>query len=81
MADDARNPPESRTPQDLGRTLRLIAAAVLVLITVGLVLDNRRDVRIGWVLGDVTTPLAFALILTFLLGLVVGWLGAHRRRD
>lgn len=87
MANDAKKNPEEPAlaqdlarGQDLGRQVRLIAAVVLVLVTVALVLDNRGDVRLGWVFGDTTTPLALVIAITFVLGLAVGWLGSHRRR-
>jgi len=73
---------ESTAPSDRGRTVRLVALAVLVLITLALAIDNRQDVTIGWVVGESTAPLALALAVTFLLGLGVGWLGAlHRNRQ
>lgn len=81
MADDAKNPHELKDQRALGQQVRLIAVIVLVLITIALVLDNRFDVRIGWVFGDTTSPLALVLIVTFILGLAVGWLGARRGRD
>lgn len=80
MADEARTPDDLAIKKDLGATVRLIAAGVLVLITIALVLVNRGDVRIGWVFGNATTPLALALVITFILGLAVGWLAGFRRR-
>ncbi len=81
MADDIKYPEEISSSRNLGRDLRLGIAVVLVLITIGLVLDNRGDVRVGWVLGDFTAPLALAIVVAFVLGIVVGWLGSLGRRS
>lgn len=80
MADDVNHPKKLSDSRNLGRDFRLGAAVILVVITIALVLDNRNDVRIGWVLGHFTAPLALTLVVTFLLGIVVGWLGSYMRR-
>ena len=80
MADDVKQPKKLSDSKNLGRDFRLGAAVILVVITIALVLDNRDDVRVGWLLGDFTAPLALALAITFLLGIAVGWLGGHLRR-
>jgi uncharacterized integral membrane protein len=55
---------------------------VLLVIVVALVVDNRDDVRIGYVFGDVRIPLALVIVLSLLVGVAVGWLfGRRGRRD
>lgn len=86
MADESNHdhespPGESPATRGLGQKLHLIAMAVLVALIAALAIDNRQDVDIGWVAGDSSAPLALALVVAFLLGLGVGWLGArHQRR-
>lgn len=86
MADESKHvkePPPAGSPatRGLGQRLHLIAMAVLVAFIAALAIDNRQDVDIGWVAGDSSAPLALALVVAFLLGLGVGWLGArHKRR-
>ncbi len=62
------------------QVLHLVVLAVLVVLTLALVLDNRQEVTVGWVVGEADAPLALALVVTFVLGLAVGWLGVRRRR-
>ncbi len=80
MTDDSNDVQESSATRGLGQTLQLVAMATLVALIAALTIDNRREVDIGWVVGESSAPLAAALVVAFLLGLGVGWLGAHRRR-
>lgn len=59
---------------------RLIAIAVLVAVTVALVLDNTHDVAVDYVVGSTDAPLITVLVVTWLLGLAIGWLGGRRGR-
>jgi uncharacterized integral membrane protein len=61
-------------PRDRQETARLIGIAVAALALVGLMIDNHQSVRIGYVIGSVRTPLFVVLIVTALLGAVVGGL-------
>ncbi len=63
-----------------GETLRLVLGLVLLAAVVAFVVDNRSDVRVGWVLGDSEAPLAFVLLITAVAGAGVGWLLMHRPR-
>lgn len=80
MADESTHTHESTSTRGVGQTFQLIAIVVLIASIAALTLDNRQAVDVGWVLGDSSAPLALALVVAFLLGLGVGWLGARRRR-
>lgn len=60
---------EERTWRDKARIAGL---AVVVVVLVAFVLDNRRSVRVGFVVTDRDAPLIWVLILTALLGAALG---------
>jgi uncharacterized integral membrane protein len=66
---------------DTGVIIRfvLIAAIVVAIVLVGL--DNRDDVRVGYVFGDEQAPIWIVLVAAALAGMVIGWLLRHRRSD
>jgi uncharacterized integral membrane protein len=83
MAEDQHpvvRSPERRPP---GQTARIVVGVVLLAAAVAVIVDNRRDTRIGYVFGDVTAPLILVLIVTAVVGAAIGWLLLHRprRRD
>ncbi len=63
---------------DAGRTLRGVLAGLLLAVVVALAIDNRREVRVGWVFGDTDAPLWVVLLLTAFAGALIGWLLTHR---
>ena len=71
---------ESSTSVDLGRVARLIVAAVIVAGVVLVAVDNRRDVRVGYVVGDTEGPIWIVLLAAGVAGVIVGWLIQHRPR-
>ena len=66
------------TSVDLARVVRftLVAAIVAVLVLVGV--DNREDVRVGYVVGDAEAPIWIVLALAAVGGVLIGWLVKHR---
>jgi uncharacterized integral membrane protein len=60
-------------------TSRNIAAAVIVVVALVFVLENRAETKISFVLTSVDAPLWVALGATFLLGMLAGWLVSRRR--
>jgi uncharacterized integral membrane protein len=68
---------------DKGRTARLVVALVIVAAVVAVAVDNRNEVEVGYVVGDVSAPLWVVLVAAGIAGIVVGWLVKHRpgRRD
>ena len=73
-------PGESSTTVDLGRVMRLVIAAVIVACVVLVAVDNRRDVRVGYVVGDTEGPIWIVLLAAGVAGVIVGWLIQHRPR-
>ncbi len=53
-------------------------AGVLGLALVAFIIDNRDDVRVGWVFGDGSKPLWLVLVVTAAVGVLIGLLLAHR---
>jgi uncharacterized integral membrane protein len=76
--NDSRH--ESSTTVDIGRVARLTFAAVIVAAVVLVAVDNRRDVRVGYVVGDTEGPIWIVLLAAGLAGVIVGWLIQHRPR-
>jgi uncharacterized integral membrane protein len=72
--------------REQGRRLgaRAIGLGVAVLALVAFIVQNTGDIRVEWLMFDVTLPLWLLLLITAVLGAVVanlgGWL-ARRRRD
>lgn len=71
---------ERRSP---AQTARIVFGVILLAVSVAVIVDNRRDTRIGYVFGDVTAPLILVLVVTAVVGAAIGWLLLHRpgRRD
>ena len=61
-----------------GTAVRLVLGLVLLAVIVAFAVDNRDEVRVGWVVGDGSTPLALVLLATAVVGAAVGWLLLHR---
>ena len=59
---------------------RLIGAVVVVGIIAALAIDNRHEVRIGYVIGDADVRLIWLLLVTAILGAVAASLVRRRRR-
>jgi uncharacterized integral membrane protein len=66
--------------RDLGRVVRLVVAALIVVAIVAVALDNTDEVDVGYVFGDVSAPLWLVLVAAGIAGLLVGWLIKHRPR-
>jgi uncharacterized integral membrane protein len=74
---EARDTGERRS---VGDTARLVIGVLLLAVVVAIVADNRRDTRIGYVVGDVEAPLIIVLLIAALAGAAIGWLLLHRPR-
>ena len=70
-------PPERR---DRAQFVRGVFAALLAVAIVLVALDNRRDVRLGYVFGDAEVPVWVAMVVAALAGVLIGWLLQHRPR-
>ncbi len=73
---------EKRPRAEMAVVARLVLGLVLLAAVVAFALDNRDDVRVGWVFGDVEASLAVVLLMTAVAGACIGWLVLHLpRRD
>jgi len=77
MSTDARQAHASR---DTGRIVRLVIAALLVAVVGAIAIDNREEVEVGYVAGQVRAPVWIVLIAAGVAGVLIGWLIKHRPR-
>lgn len=66
--------------RDMAQGLRLLVVAAIVVALVLVGLDNRSDVRVGYVFGDSSAPVWIVVVAAAAAGVVVGWLLRHRPR-
>jgi uncharacterized integral membrane protein len=66
------------TADDVGRSLRIVVAIAIAAALVLVALDNRRDVRVGYVVGDAQAPIWIVLVAAAIAGIVIAWLAKHR---
>jgi uncharacterized integral membrane protein len=77
MADDEA-PHRARRDRDYGLIARTILGTLILAGIVALAVDNRRDVRVSWIVGDGDTALWLILAITAVAGALLGWLFTHR---
>jgi uncharacterized integral membrane protein len=53
-----------------------VIAGVILVALIALAVDNRREVRVGWVVGDGDAKLALVIAIAAAGGAVFGWLVA-----
>ena len=66
--------------RDLARTVRFLLAVAVVVALVLVGLDNRHEVRIGYVIGDAQAPLWVVVVGAALAGMAVAALLRRTRR-
>ncbi len=65
---------------DAGRTARATIGVLLLALVVAFAVDNRDDIRVGYVFGDTNAAVSVVILATLVIGYVAGWLVAHRSR-
>ena len=80
MNETDGQPSEHHRVQDAGRAVRWLISGVLLAALVALAVDNRRDVRVGWVFDEGDAPAWIVLLIAAAVGAIIGWLMAHRPR-
>jgi uncharacterized integral membrane protein len=78
MVDEQTAAIEHHRARATGRFLRGLLAGLLIALILALAIDNRRDVRVHWLIGDGDAPGAVVLLIAAIAGAVVGWLLTHR---
>jgi uncharacterized integral membrane protein len=78
MSGITHDHPATSTSHRAGSTARVVLALVLLAAVVAFAVDNRDEVRVGWVVGDGEAPLVLVLLATAFVGAVMGWLLSHR---
>ncbi len=68
---------EGRDPREVAR---LIGALVLLGLLIAFVIDNTREVKVGFVFFDHKTHMIYVLVVTALVGVVLDRLWQRRRR-
>ena len=66
--------------RDLGRMIRTIVMAALIVILAAVAFDNRADVRVGYLLDEALAPGWLVIVLSALGGLMIGWMMRLRSR-
>ena len=67
--------------RDAAQIIRLVLVLAIVAVLVAFALDNREDVRIGYVVGDTEAPVWIVLVAAAICGVVIDWLLRHRPRQ
>ena len=84
MTESERGAPSVEHPRGgIGHVTRIVVVVLLLAVLAAVALDNRQNVRVGWVIGDGDTPLALVVGLAAVAGAIIGWLVLHwpRRRS
>lgn len=68
---------EERTDRTV--TPKLVLIAILLLIIVVLAVVNSEDTRVDLLMADATTPLFVVIVVSALIGWVMGWFSGRRR--
>lgn len=80
MTDTPDDRSHRSVAQDTGRAIRFIVVAALVAVVVAVALDNRSEVRLGYVIGDGTAPIWLVIVAAAVAGAIIGWATSHRPR-
>ena len=67
--------------RDTRETARIVAAVVIAALLIAFVVDNTREVRVGFVFADKNTRLIYVLIITAIVGALLDRLWQRSRRN
>lgn len=74
MADRDPNDPLGRPPRSASRQIRTYASIVLGILALILIAQNSQTVEFNFLFANTETPLFFGLLISFILGALIGWL-------
>jgi uncharacterized integral membrane protein len=80
MSDDASEYSGAVHRRDAARLIRFLLVALIVVAIVLVAMDNRDDVRLGYVFGDAQAPIWIVIVAAAIAGAIIGWLIKHRPR-
>jgi uncharacterized integral membrane protein len=80
MSDDVGEHAGAVHRRDAAQLIRWLLIAAIVAAVVVVAMDNRKDVRVGYVFGDREAPIWTVIVAAAVVGMVVGWLVRHRPR-
>jgi uncharacterized integral membrane protein len=66
-------------PEHKESNARMIVLGLLIALVVLFFILNNDEVKINFIVATTTTSLFWALILSTLAGIIIGWLFAHSR--
>ena len=69
---------------DQGRSVRFYVVLVLAILALIFVIQNTEETNVKFIFAEANMPLFFTLIISILLGALIGWLTPrvwHSRRD
>jgi uncharacterized integral membrane protein len=67
-----------RPPKGRDLTSKTVAAAAVAILLIAFGLSNRDDVPIDWLVGTTDTPLIVVIVVSALLGALIGGLAVRR---
>jgi uncharacterized integral membrane protein len=77
--------PEPRQRNEARAWLIVVAIAIVVGYLIWFAIDNTHTVNVHWVVGTTQSRLIWVILVTLLLGVLIGWLarlyGRRRRRS
>ena len=65
---------------DAALIVRWVFIAAIVAAIVVVAMDNRKDVSVGYAVGDVSAPIWTVIVIAAVAGMIIGWLIRHRPR-
>ena len=81
MSDDIAEHAGAVHRRDFALLLRWLFIAAIVVALVVVAMDNRKDVRVGYAVGDAEAPIWIVMIAAAAAGIIIGWLVRHRPRN
>ena len=66
--------------RDAAKLIRWMFIAAIVVVLVVVAMDNRKDTRVGYAIGETSGPIWIVILASAVAGVVMGWLVRHRPR-
>ncbi len=78
MVAEHRPPPQGRDTREIARA---VLSLILLALLIAFVVDNTREVKVGFVFFDHETRLVYVFVVTAVVGMIIDrlWQRRHRR--